>query len=72
MVSELVTRRAGPRDGAIMPVRIAAVAPMTGSCSRWADEGAGDVAIAPVPGASGGWGLRVVDELAERWGSHAG
>jgi anti-sigma regulatory factor (Ser/Thr protein kinase) len=37
-----------------------------------ADEGDGDVAIAPVPGASGGWGLRVVDELADGWGAREG
>jgi len=34
-----------------------------------ADEGHGQVAIAPAPDASGGWGLRVVDELAEGWGA---
>lgn len=37
-----------------------------------ADEGHGNVAIAPAPGASGGWGLRVVDELADGWGARQG
>jgi anti-sigma regulatory factor (Ser/Thr protein kinase) len=37
-----------------------------------ADEGHGEVAITPAPGASGGWGLRLVDELADAWGARQG
>jgi two-component sensor histidine kinase len=37
-----------------------------------ADEGSGSVEMAPHPGASGGWGLRIVDELADAWGSRSG
>jgi hypothetical protein len=37
-----------------------------------ADEGHGAVAITAAPGVSGGWGLRVVDDLADAWGSHEG
>ena len=69
MVSELVTNALVHGTGAIY-IRIDASPERV--MFEVGDEGAGDVAIAPVPGASGGWGLRVVDELAERWGSNAG
>lgn len=32
------------------------------------DEGNVAVAPSPTPGAHGGWGLRIVDELADDWG----
>jgi serine/threonine-protein kinase RsbW len=37
-----------------------------------ADEGHGEVAITPTPGVFGGWGLRLVDELADAWGARQG
>jgi anti-sigma regulatory factor (Ser/Thr protein kinase) len=37
-----------------------------------ADEGDVTVAPSPTPGAHGGWGLRIVDQLADDWGVVAG
>ena len=69
MVSELVTNALVHGTGAIS-LRIATESGRV--TIEVADEGDGEVAIAPDPGAAGGWGLRVVDELADDWGSHAG
>jgi anti-sigma regulatory factor (Ser/Thr protein kinase) len=69
MVSELVTNALLHGSGAIS-IRIAAGPERV--MVEVADEGHADVAIAPVPGASGGWGLRVVDGLADGWGARAG
>lgn len=37
-----------------------------------ADEGHGRIAIIPTPGLVGGWGLRLVDQLADSWGARDG
>jgi len=37
-----------------------------------ADEGAGTVAMTRHPGPDGGWGLRVIDQLADDWGAYEG
>jgi two-component sensor histidine kinase len=69
MVSELVTNALRHGEGEIT-LRI-----RSGSDEltiEIADEGHGTVAIVPAPGASGGWGLRVVDELADAWGVQQG
>ncbi|HTE58966.1 MAG TPA: ATP-binding protein [Solirubrobacteraceae bacterium] len=36
------------------------------------DEGGGTPVVRPDPGPDGGWGLRLVGELAARWGVHEG
>jgi anti-sigma regulatory factor (Ser/Thr protein kinase) len=36
------------------------------------DEGSVRVEPSPTPGAHGGWGLRIIDELADEWGVLAG
>lgn len=36
------------------------------------DQGNVALAPSPTPGAHGGWGLRIVDELADTWGVLAG
>ena len=37
-----------------------------------ADEGSGTLTVNRAPGADGGWGLHIVDELADEWGTHGG
>jgi two-component sensor histidine kinase len=69
MVSELVTNAL--RHGAgVIALRVT-----TGRHEltvEVSDEGNGSVAIAPHPDATGGWGLRIVDELADGWGTDSG
>jgi anti-sigma regulatory factor (Ser/Thr protein kinase) len=36
------------------------------------DEGTGTVAMTRHPGPDGGWGLRVIDQLADDWGAYEG
>jgi anti-sigma regulatory factor (Ser/Thr protein kinase) len=36
------------------------------------DEGGGTPVVRPEPGPDGGWGLRLVGQLAVRWGVHEG
>jgi anti-sigma regulatory factor (Ser/Thr protein kinase) len=36
------------------------------------DQGEATLAPSPTPGAHGGWGLRIVDQLADDWGVLAG
>jgi hypothetical protein len=50
------------------------VTPFTATLPRGpeCDEGHGDVTMAATPGAAGGRGLRVVDELADSWGARKG
>jgi anti-sigma regulatory factor (Ser/Thr protein kinase) len=71
MVSELVTNALVHGSGAI-GLRIATAPDRV--MIEVADDGNGDVnpAPAPAPGPGGGWGLRVVDELADRWGAREG
>jgi anti-sigma regulatory factor (Ser/Thr protein kinase) len=71
IVSELVTNsvRYGP-DGTI-EVRVAVDSSglIRGEVE---DHGVGEVAMRDMAGDGGGFGLRLVDSLAERWGVHAG
>lgn len=69
MASELVTNALRHGRGAIT-IRI--TSGRDDVTVEVADEGHGDVAIAPSPGASGGWGLRLVDALADAWGARYG
>jgi anti-sigma regulatory factor (Ser/Thr protein kinase) len=69
MVSELVTNALLHGQGVITLRITPTVDHLT---VEVADEGHGEVAIAPAPGASGGWGLRIVDDLADAWGAHSG
>ena len=65
MVSELVTNAVQHGIGAIT-LRIEAE---PGAVRvEVADEGIVAVAPSPAPGADGGWGLRIVDQLADDWG----
>lgn len=65
MVSELVTNAVAHGVGAIW-LRIDA----EGDTTRIevADDGNVAVAPSPEPGAHGGWGLRIVEQLADNWG----
>ena len=65
MVSELVTNALLHGTGAI-GLRIDLDA--DGIRVEVADQGNVSVAPSPTPGAHGGWGLRIVDELADDWG----
>jgi len=69
MVSELVTNALLHGEGAI-GIRI--TSDPQHLTIEVADDGQGKVAITPVPSAFGGWGLRIVDELADSWGVRAG
>jgi anti-sigma regulatory factor (Ser/Thr protein kinase) len=69
MASELVTNALRHGRGAIT---IQITSGLDDVTVEVADEGHGDVAIAPASGASGGWGLRLVDSLADAWGARRG
>jgi anti-sigma regulatory factor (Ser/Thr protein kinase) len=69
MVSELVTNALRHGRGEITLRITPAVNHLT---VEVADEGYGEVAIAGARGVSGGWGLRIVDELADTWGTASG
>jgi anti-sigma regulatory factor (Ser/Thr protein kinase) len=65
MVSELVTNAVVHGVGAIwLRIDIEADAVRI----EVADEGNAAVAPSPEPGAHGGWGLRIVEQLADDWG----
>ena len=65
MVSELVTNAVVHGVGAIS-LRIDAEAETVRI--EVADEGGVALAPSPAPGAHGGWGLRIVEQLADDWG----
>jgi anti-sigma regulatory factor (Ser/Thr protein kinase) len=65
MVSELVTNAVVHGVGAIW-LRIDVEADAVRI--EVADEGNVALAPSPEPGAHGGWGLRIVDQLADAWG----
>jgi anti-sigma regulatory factor (Ser/Thr protein kinase) len=69
MVSELVTNALRHGRGEIT-LRITPAADHL--TVEVADEGDGEVAIAAAPGTGGGWGLRIVEELADTWGTDSG
>jgi anti-sigma regulatory factor (Ser/Thr protein kinase) len=69
MVSELATNALRHGQGTVTIRIVVALDSLT---VEVADEGHGAVAIAPAPGASGGWGLRIVDALADGWGASVG
>lgn len=69
MVSELVTNALVHGMGRIsLRIDVASDALRV----RVSDEGNVRVAPSPTPGAHGGWGLRIVDQLATTWGVRAG
>jgi len=65
MVSELVTNAVRHGVGTIALHIDAEAAELR---VEVADEGNVEVAPSPTPGAHGGWGLRIVDQLADDWG----
>jgi anti-sigma regulatory factor (Ser/Thr protein kinase) len=65
MVSELVTNALVHGVGTIS-LRIDAEAPTLRV--EVSDEGNVALAPSPTPGAHGGWGLRIIDQLADDWG----
>ena len=69
MASELVTTALRHGRGAIT-IRI--TSGRDDVTVEVADEGDGEIEIAPTPGVSGGWGLRLVDALADAWGARRG
>ncbi len=69
MVSELVTNAVVHGVG-VISLRIDVEADAVRV--EVADEGNVSVAPSPEPGAHGGWGLRIVEQLADDWGVLAG
>lgn len=69
MVSELVTNAVVHGVGTIA-LRIDVEA--DGLRIEVSDEGNVALAPSPTPGAHGGWGLRIVDQLADDWGVQEG
>ena len=65
MVSELVSNALLHGTGEI---RLRIEANGDGVRVEVSDQGNVAVAPSPTPGAHGGWGLRIVDELADGWG----
>jgi anti-sigma regulatory factor (Ser/Thr protein kinase) len=65
LISELVTNAVLHGTG-----EIRLIIDVDGDDARFAvsDEGDGTPAISDTPGPDGGWGLRLVGELATRWG----
>jgi two-component sensor histidine kinase len=69
LISELVTNAVLHGTGEIrLTIDIA------GADARFAvcDEGGGTPVVSPEPGPDGGWGLRLVGQLASRWGVREG
>ena len=69
IVSELVTNALCHGSG---PITLRITRGPADLMVEVADEGHGRVEINAAPGAAGGWGLRIVDELADAWGAHRG
>jgi anti-sigma regulatory factor (Ser/Thr protein kinase) len=69
MVSELVTNALRHGRG---PVTLRLTADSDGVRVEVADRGSGPVLVNAAPGAEGGWGLRLVDRLADAWGVEQG
>jgi len=69
MVSELVTNALCHGSG---PITLRITCGPADLMVEVADEGHGRVEINTAPGTARGWGLRIVDELADAWGAHHG
>jgi anti-sigma regulatory factor (Ser/Thr protein kinase) len=69
LISELVTNAVLHGTG-----EIRLTIDLAGGDARFAvcDEGDGHPAVRPEPGPDGGWGLRLVGQLARRWGVREG
>jgi len=65
LVSELVTNAVVHGDG---PIELTIAVDDRGARFAVTDEGGGTPAVRDDPGADGGWGLRLVAQLARRWG----
>jgi anti-sigma regulatory factor (Ser/Thr protein kinase) len=70
LVSELVTNAV--KYGGDGPVRIDAQSTPARLRAEVIDEGDGFVAKDRIAGQEGGWGLPLVEELADRWGTFQG
>jgi anti-sigma regulatory factor (Ser/Thr protein kinase) len=69
LISELVTNAVLHGTGEIrLTIDIAGTDARFSVC----DEGGGTPVVRPEPGPDGGWGLRLVGQLASRWGVHEG
>jgi two-component sensor histidine kinase len=71
IVSELVTNsvRYGPGETIEVEIAVAESGSITGEVE---DHGGGEVAMREITDDGGGFGLRIVDALASRWGIHEG
>jgi anti-sigma regulatory factor (Ser/Thr protein kinase) len=69
LISELVTNAVLHGTG-----EIRLMIDLAGGGARFAvsDEGGGTPVVRPEPGPDGGWGLRLVGQLARRWGVREG
>lgn len=73
VVSELVTNAVlhGPSDRGPVTLKLRVAGPGR-VCGEVADQGDGVVEILEEASDGGGWGLRLLDELADRWGVREG
>ena len=71
VVTELVTNSVRHGPGAPIDVRVQ-VAPDGRVTGEVADQGEGEVAIREITPGIGGFGLRLVDSITERWGVYKG
>jgi len=69
LVSELVTNAVQHGAGEI---RLTMEITRSGARFAVSDEGGGTPVVRAEPGADGGWGLRLVVQLAKRWGVQQG
>jgi anti-sigma regulatory factor (Ser/Thr protein kinase) len=69
LISELVTNAVLHGSGEI---RLVIDVGDGGARFEVCDEGAGTPVVRPEPGPDGGWGLRLVGQLAARWGVRKG
>ena len=70
LVSELITNAV--KYGGDGPVRLAVATDPGRFRVEVIDSGSGFVATAREPGHEGGWGLALVEHLADRWGTFEG
>jgi anti-sigma regulatory factor (Ser/Thr protein kinase) len=69
LISELVTNAVLHGTGEI---RLSIELENGGAHFAVSDEGGGTPVVRPEPGPDGGWGLRLVGQLARRWGVREG
>jgi anti-sigma regulatory factor (Ser/Thr protein kinase) len=74
VVSELVTNsvKFGPQRSITLALQIGAAGLVHGEVIDQGDGERASIEMNPEPTLAGGWGLHLVDRLAQRWGVHEG